>query len=82
MQNITVDHPWSDFRETLSAHIIVGHSVQKSSSVCAGVIYLKKRETHKAQRKSRTANILRHDTLETTTRRRRLWTLLAASVMS
>lgn len=79
MQNVTVDHPWSDFRETLSTHIILGHGVHKSSSVCAGVIYLRNRETHKAQRKSRTENILRHDTLETTMRRRRSWTLSAAS---
>jgi len=52
VQNVAVEHPWSDFREVFSAHTILGHGVQKSSSVRAGVIYLTKRETHKAQSKS------------------------------
>jgi len=53
VQNVAVEHPSSDFREAFSAHTILGHGVQKSSSVRAGVIYLRKRETHKAHKKSK-----------------------------
>jgi hypothetical protein len=49
VQNVAVEHLWSDFREAFSAHTILGHGEQKSSSVRAGVIYLRKRETHKAK---------------------------------
>jgi len=64
VQNVVVGHLWSDFREAFSAHIILGHGAQKSFPIRAGTIYVRKRETHKAQRKSITANILRHDTSE------------------